>query len=507
MPSNSLLESFIQSVLVSMSHVFISYSHKDSDYVHILQRHLEEQGFNIWVDERIDYGMHWPREIEKRLQECAAFILIMSPNSYESDWVQRELNFAQQLKKPLFPLLLEGDVWWHVGTTQFIDVKNGILPPTRFLGRLAQVASRRPASESPDDVDELVEKKPVKREAVGQVEPISSYPNQKEPQKAGQRLKTKYTVVILGAAVALMAGILGYPLIGKWLAANPAPTATMALNMPPATYASTALPTQRFTPAPAPTETMIPAATPYPTEISDIDPSGNPVLMRLVPAGEFTMGTEKGKVYGKDESDAQPVHQVYLDAFYMDKFEVTNALYKACVEAGTCQPPMDSRHYNNSSYSNHPVVYVHWQMADNYCYWRGAQLPTEAQWEKAARGTDGRTFPWGEGLNCSKANYCNEDTTEVGSYPSGVSPYGLFDMAGNVWEWVTDYYSETYYQNSPASNPLGPSPIKYRVLRGGAWGSSDFYQTSFDRYHLSSAYFGSKYGFRCVRSIPEEGSP
>ncbi len=125
-----------------MSHIFISYSHQDKKYAHKLRRHLLDQGFDAWIDDRIDYGSHWSQEIEKQLRESAAFILIMSSSSYKSDWVQNELSFARELKKPIFPLLLEGNVWWHLHTTQYVEVKDEKLPPAKFFIHLAEIVSQ-----------------------------------------------------------------------------------------------------------------------------------------------------------------------------------------------------------------------------------------------------------------------------------------------------------------------------------------------------------------------------
>ena len=224
------------------------------------------------------------------------------------------------------------------------------------------------------------------------------------------------------------------------------------------------------------------------------------------------MGSDNGA------SDEQPVHTVHLDAFYVDKYEVTNALYKACADAGVCQLPKDtsskarSNYYGNPEFDDYPVIYVDWNMAKIYCEtWRGAHLPTEAEWEKAARGTDGRTYPWGEdsggeGSECSKANYyedCATDTTKVGSYESGKSIYGAYDMAGNVLEWVADWYSETYYQTSPSANPLGPDSGQYRVLRGGSFSTkNDVNLRSAARSSSPPSVSLWNIGFRCARSIP-----
>ena len=244
-----------------------------------------------------------------------------------------------------------------------------------------------------------------------------------------------------------------------------------------------------------------------------IDPRG--VVMQFVPAGEFTMGSDKAK--SPDDMDEKPAHQVYLDAFHIDKYEVTNKLYKACVDAGACQPPLDfksftrSIYYGNPQFDNYPVFNVDWNMAKTYCEWRGAQLPTEAQWEKAARGTDARTYPWGEGISCDKANYwpkdeaCIGDTMEVGTYESNVSPYGVYDMAGNVMEWVADWYAPEYYWTSPISDPLGPPSGEERVFRGGSWMSSEHDVRSVSRDwdrlgHLP--HYSQALGFRCALGTP-----
>jgi formylglycine-generating enzyme required for sulfatase activity len=230
--------------------------------------------------------------------------------------------------------------------------------------------------------------------------------------------------------------------------------------------------------------------------------SADGMVLICVSAGKFKMGstTDDPLSYPNEH----PQHDIYLDTFWMDRTEITNSMYFRCVQSGMCKPPIQgSYQYNNSSYANHPVI-VDWQEAQNYCQWANRQLPTEAQWEKAARGEDARTYPWGDDISCQRANYsgCVGDTKPVGSYPEYASVYGALDMAGNVWEWTADWYNKDYYTNSPIENPKGPTNGERHVLRGGAW-------DAFDR-NLRTAYRNGlsegSYGFRCVLT-PETPSP
>ncbi len=207
-------------------------------------------------------------------------------------------------------------------------------------------------------------------------------------------------------------------------------------------------------------------------------------------------------------ADEKPQHAVYLDAFWIDRTEVTNAMYARCVQAGKCPEPFHPSSYARDSYfgnpvfDNFPVVYVSGYNAQSYCAWAGRRLPSEAEWEKAARGSDGFIYPWGDSPpDATRANFGRLviDTTAVGSYPAGASPYGALDMAGNGWEWVNDYYSATYYSISPLRNPTGPGEGQQHVTRGGGWDYSPELVRAAVRIPQVSDYRYAYDGFRCAR--------
>lgn len=233
--------------------------------------------------------------------------------------------------------------------------------------------------------------------------------------------------------------------------------------------------------------------------------------MVLVQAGPFPMGVPPGdRDGGRDE---YPRHEVSLDAFYIDKYEVTNGRYLEFVKATghrTPQHPTDpSRNVWRGglmpeSIADRPVINADWYDADAYCQWAGKRLPTEAEWEKAARGTDDRRFPWGnveptpKHLNYNQRWIGEKTLMPVGSYEAGKSPYGAYDMAGNVWEWVADWYDPMYYEKSPARNPKGPATGTRKVLRSSGWQVETPLVRIFTRVPSDPLVRNDSTGFRCA---------
>ena len=289
-------------------------------------------------------------------------------------------------------------------------------------------------------------------------------------------------------------------------------------------------PTHTPTPTPIPTVTPFPSDTPNPsanlsvtfipaptTANSDSLPAEatatqlpvvtsvrakDDMTMVFVLAGQFSMGSDKSY------SNEKPVHTPNLDAFWIDETEVTNGRYAKCVQSGTCLVPKNFSSYSHASYyantvfDNFPVINVTWNQAKTYCEWVGGRLPTEAEWEKAARGLKKPTYPWGEKITRLNANFNQNyvDVIQVASLEGGRSPYGAYDMAGNVSEWVADWYSGSYYDKSPADNPSGPLSGTQRVIRGGSWADTANSERSSARDPLSPDTYNNNLGFRCASS-------
>jgi formylglycine-generating enzyme required for sulfatase activity len=399
--------------------IFISYSHKDSKYALRLAKALEQNGFSVWIDERIDYGTQWPRVIQESIDGCSAFVVIMTPRSYDSVWVQNELSYARSEDKPIFPLLLEGKLWVTVAALQYVDVSNGKLPPSDFFKQLGGV---------------------VPKSTTAQAEHVYRHSVSKPDQIIRQ---------------------------------------------------------------------------------TDILTITTPIQMELirVPAGEFMMGSdpEMDKYAQKEE---QPCHSLSVAEFYIGKFPVTNTQYSIFVKATNRYIPMHwERGYVNKGYREHPVVNVSWFYAIAFSKWlrgetdQAINLPSEAQWEYAARGgplSRGYLYAGGENpddVAWYKAN-SGDDTHPVG----GKQPneLGIYDMSGNVWEWTRSLWGRDRWEpdfkypyiSRDGREKMGAPQRILRVLRGGTFISkSQYVRCAYRRRRSPDARFNN-IGFRVVMEYP-----
>ena len=521
-------------------------------------RFLRKQGIKVWVDNEalIPGTPIWEMEIEKAIKNAAAIVAICSPNSKNSEWVRREITVAERYRKRIFPLLASGDedssISIRLSTRQYVDIRQDEEIGIRSLGTAISFYLEELEREAQEEKKRIENREKEEREERARVETEVKSKKEKEAREAEERKRVEkreqeerarfvaeqkakiereereqkaatetleeqpkvrhefpspvfgggdrgggkgkpawLPFGIAGAVILACAILFGIgSLIQKALAtATPTQTERPLLE--------TQMPVVSSEPATsAPTVTPEPQMTP--TETPEIDG----MTMLYVPAGEFQMGSDNG------ERDEKPVHTVYLDAFWIDQSEVTNAMYAKCVEARECDPPSSTgsrtreSYYGNAEFGDYPVIYVSWNDAVAYCEWAERRLPTEAEWEKAARGTDERTYPWGNTIDSSYANYNSNvgDTMAVGSYEKGASFYGAYDMAGNVWEWIADWYGSDYYASSPSSNPTGPDSGSARVLRGGAWVNYNDFARSAYRGRGDPASSNVNLGFRCSRS-------
>jgi formylglycine-generating enzyme required for sulfatase activity len=409
-------------------YVFISYAREDQIYARKLANDLRARGFETWMDDRIDFGDRWWQTIVQAVRASAAFIVVMTPDAEQSEWVEKEILLAQRERKPIFPLLLRGQEFPLLITVQYADVTSGQMPPAPFYERLARVASAKPKVEE-------------------------------TPPKLG-----------------------GYWPPGYWPALPVRPKVEETPPKPqPIAEVQVAQPT-------APERRPLP----------------EPELV-LIPASEFLMGSDPWK--DKDaQKDEQPQHKLYLPDYHTARTPVTNAQYAAFVQAAGHKPP---DHWEAKKpprrKEDHPVVNVSWDDAMAYCEWlaevtgKPYRLPSEAEWEKAARGTDGRKYPWGNKWDTKRCNVSQDfkgGTTRVGACRQGASFYGLLDMAGNVWEWTLSLYRPYPYQSDDGRED--PHAGDNRVLRGGSWYGPQRYARVSSRIYYRPGSFNDHAGFRLV---------
>jgi len=504
-------------------HTFISYAHEDSHFATRLAHDLRRQGLEVWVEQwDIPPEVEWDVALGRAIKSCRYFLLVLSPAAVDSWVVRDQFMLARRNGKRMVPVLyrpcrlpsaLQDLVWidfsgrhYHEALRQLLNRyfpeqvgqlesrpnairanlvwlwQRTILP---LVGKLDQ--GSRPSSAGPlPPVDRPEQPVELKYEAG----PLFSSGSTPLWLPKLLRLLWPGWLGPLLASVGLIAGLLFlWPGYGPGSSSSAAVIATLEIVRPSPT------------PQPLPT--------PVNTQVRPKDGK----VMVLIPAGEFLMGSvESDRLAEEDELPQRPV---YLDAYWIDKTEISNVQYQLCVEDGACSPPRSQG--SRFEDSHQPVVGVDWHQADAYCQWSGGRLPSEAEWEKAARGTDGRIYPWGDRFDGTRLNFCDAGcvadwkdrrindgysyTAPVGNYPRGASPFGVLDMSGNVWEWTADWYDAGYYSRAAARNPTGPPSGEQRVVRGGSWYYYGKNLRAANRHRDAPTYRYDNIGFRCVVDV------
>ncbi len=497
--------------------VFVSYSHADQGWVrNELFPRLEQAGISYIDQLQFELGRPQLFEIERAIKHSHRTLLVLSPDYLASNWRQ-------------FDAILLNRYGLNTGEWRAIPA---VIQQCQLPSRLGALTCVDLQDSGEETWQRLICALSLDGD-MADVDCLAEEPSLGE--KVSQMLRDPVWQGIVGVfgIVACVVAVLTIPPVQQ--AIWPAATSTLTPIIEPSpirvpisyttpetpTAAATATPTSTLTPSPTVTLTPTPpptvTRTPAPTPTVTPTPSD----MVRVPGGEFLMGSleDYNGFPGLDrdpepEPDEFPQRSVVLATFWIDRTEITNGAYRACVDAGVCpaQAGADPDYRNNPAFDNYPAVFIAWDDAKTYCRWAGKRLPTEAEWEKAARGEDGRIWPWGNALKDNltapvrRANVGDSDTqgpTQVGTYLNGASPYGTLDMSGNVWEWVNDWYSPTYYQDrpDPDTSPPGPSEDESdgrKVIRGGSFDTAGIDARTADRNAVLPGPY-QNIGFRCAR--------
>jgi formylglycine-generating enzyme required for sulfatase activity len=474
--------------------VFICHSKVDAPAAQELFFFLNDREASPWLDSKsLIGGQYWRQEITQEINLSDAIVICLSKNSLNKEgFIQTEIKYALEKAKEvpkgnifIIPVKLEEcEVPAELQEYHWVN----LFEPDGYERLLRSLQTRAkqlagitvPRSDPMPKLEAKREASNSKVEEKPGRKPVSAAENQPKPVTPPKKVEQKKPPVVTTTPRKRSWWVIAIPVLVLLVLAAVYyfPTATPATN-----------------------ETATEAGiTTGGTQLSPTRDSDDGMDLIHIPAGNFTMGSDDG-------SDASPAHVVFISSFRMDEHEVTNAQYLRCVNAGRCQPPSSaqsstrSAYYNNSTYANYPVINVSWNDAQAYCTWAGRRLPTEAEWEKAARGVNALPFPWGSDTPTDaflNYNRRSGDTVRVSTKLSGISPYGLYDMAGNVAEWVNDWYLESYYGGSPASDPAGPASGGLRVLRGGSWASSLNDVHAYARLAFSPENRNNTIGFRCA---------
>jgi formylglycine-generating enzyme required for sulfatase activity len=537
--------------------VFISYSSLDKPTADAVCAALENERIRCWIAPRdVPPGLSWAGALVQAIDKSRVFVLVFSDNSNRSPQVTREVERAVRQEIPIIPFRIQevepsADLDYFIGAIHWLDA---MTPPLeRHLGQLTETARRLLGPEEAVEPEE-----PPRAPSADAGLAKAKRPEWAMPALARPRwlvpLVGGISLAVVGAV--LVAGIV----FGGWFrggAGSPLP-AEQATSVEPAASTPAAEesgPTAESArpPAEVPLSAELTAAS---TESSSTRPQdaqlgdswtrrADGMVMVYVPAGEFEMGSnDDGLDYAlelcgtiRDDcerrwfEDEHPAHAVILDPYWVDETEVTNDRFVLFlnergnqVERGApwldlededCLIEREGDEFRpKSGYGDHPAVEVSWYGARAYCEWAGARLPTEAEWEYAARGPEGLPFPWGDEFDGDLLNYCDASceqgwghvdyndgharTAPVRSYAGGASWCGALDMAGNVWEWVADWYDEEYYARSPSVDPKGPSSGDVRAARGGSWYYVPVSMRGAYRHAFNPTETDGFTGFRCV---------
>ncbi|MCB0191790.1 MAG: SUMF1/EgtB/PvdO family nonheme iron enzyme [Anaerolineae bacterium] len=454
-------------------YTFICYAHENTHFAVKLAHELKRQGVTVWLDQwQTVETTDWDRHIKQALLGCSHFLLVLSPEAFDSWLVRDQTLQAVQHNKAIIPVMVQScPVPTNLSGRRVVDFSKG-----SFQHNAAQL--------------------------VAEFYGITSPPAPSPGATALKRLTTGLRLW-LWPGVALVAVII----VGKMFFYEQ-PATHLEIIVPPSQIETLPMDDPIF----IPTIDSVQVINPQPTPVKTFQRTQDGKAMIFIPAGDFLMGSDSADLEAGD--DEKPQHLVYLDDFWIDAVETTNRAYQQCVADGGCtEPKISNGIFNDETL---PIVGIDWDQAVAYCAWAGARLPTEAEWEKAARGVDGRIYPWGNEFDGSVLNYCDTQcvadwrdihgddgyryTAPVGSYPTGASPYGVLDMSGNVWEWTADWYAADAYDHSVYRNPTGPETGLQKVIRGGSW----YYPSKslrVARRHkdvAASAY--DNIGFRCAVS-------
>ncbi len=503
---------------MSKSTIFISYSHKDAEWKELLLTHLGvlqvQSHLDFWTDDEIHAGEAWFEKIQEALNTASVAIFLVSADSLTSSFILQE-EIAQLLRRRdkeglfIFPVLVRPCAWDSVPWLARLQLRPRDGVPlsagsrneaeahlTAIVKEIKAVLEKSAASET------RPRQSPPQDATSSQPRTSQSEFSPSPPRTERQGWLSWFSLPRIRFTLSLSFGFAALVFAVVYLLPQ---QRNRLLEQSPATPSM-----QPPTRPPSPESVSKPFEQREETAVT-VEPSAAQRQARPgqdmveIPAGEFWMGCNED-VDQACNQDEKPGRLVYLDAYAIDPYEVTVADYQRCLDASACSAEgltaLNSCNWNERGHLNHPVNCVNWEQAQAYCQWAGKRLPTEAEWEKAARGTQKFVYPWGNEWDVSKANFLESKqggTVLVGSYSTGVSPYGVYDLAGNVGEWVQDWYAKEYYDKAPVRNPRGSGHGELKVMRGGSWRQEAWGLRTSARLKSDPGGRHNGVGFRCAR--------